>query len=286
VDLETLGECFKHVDLLKKVPAEAIREELNKGLSLSTREKYFDLLSSIGVFQVLIPEVEALSTCEQSPTHHPEGNVYQHVKLMLSFLELCDNSLELIWAVILHDIAKPHTFKRDEDTGKISNHGHAEEGEPIARNILNRLRFSSDFIDAVCWCVKNHMRFHHASEMRRNKLVRFVAHKHFPLCLKLHYLDCKGSNKDMTNYEFCKAAREEILAQNHPTKDHLPIRLINGADLIKIGYKTGAQLGAVLNQIREKQLNDEMDSKEQALEYAVEQLNGYNKGTSKENKES
>ena len=69
--------------------------------------------------------------------------------------------------VLLHDVGKPGTFRVAD---RIRFDGHVELGERIAREILNRLRFSNAEIDQVIALIANHMRFSHVHQMRESTL--------------------------------------------------------------------------------------------------------------------
>ncbi|NIV52012.1 MAG: HDIG domain-containing protein, partial [Gammaproteobacteria bacterium] len=77
---------------------------------------------------------------EQSPEHHPEGDVWTHTLLLLEKLPP-NPSVTLAMGALLHDIGKPATFERAPD--RIRFHGHVDKGVKIGRRICQRLRFSN-----------------------------------------------------------------------------------------------------------------------------------------------
>ncbi|HON09187.1 MAG TPA: CCA tRNA nucleotidyltransferase, partial [Verrucomicrobiota bacterium] len=85
----------------------------------------------------------------------------------------------------------------------------------------------------------------------------------FNIELELHRLDCLSSHGKLDIYEFLKDKM-----QNNTEISQLPKPLVNGEDLKKMGFVEGIELGKALNEIREKQLSDELTTREQALEYA------------------
>jgi len=76
-------------------------------------------------------------------------------------------------------------------------------------------------------------------------------------------VDCLGSNGKLDNYEFMLAKREEFA--NAPL---VPPRLVNGADLMQLGWPAGPELGRVLNDIQTLQLEGQLTTKEQAIAWA------------------
>ena len=230
------------------------------------------LLRDSGLLEQILPELAATVSCEQSPDYHPEGSVFEHIRLMLenmgqgwsSSFSLPENTLKrelqlLPWAVILHDIAKPVTAEHDATTGAIHFYGHEKIGAEMARAILNRLRFPKKQIDEIAACVLHHMQFKDVKQMRKATLRRLLLRPTFPPELELHRLDCLGSHGDLSHYEFLLEQAEEL-----KKKPAIRPPLLTGDDLIKLGMKPGPAMGALLNEIREKQLADELKTKRQA----------------------
>jgi len=224
------------------------------------------LLRDSGLLEQVLPELAATISCEQSPDYHPEGSVFEHIKLMLGKLSPDSNEL-LPWAVLLHDIAKPVTAERDATTGAIHFYGHEKVGAEMARAILNRLRFPKKQIDEVATAVLHHMQFKDVKQMRKATLRRLLLRETFPLELELHRLDCLGSHGDLELYEFLIQQAEEL-----EKKPAIRPPLLTGKDLIALGMKPGKELGAMLHEIREKQLSDELKTSRQAKAWVKRQI--------------
>jgi hypothetical protein len=107
--------------------------------------------------------------------------------------------------------------------------------------------------------VRQHMHFKDVKQMRKATLRRLLLRKTFPLELELHRLDCLGSHGDLGHYEF-------LLEQAAELRKKPAIRppLLQGRDLLVLGLKPGPALGALLAEIREKQLADELKTPRQA----------------------
>jgi tRNA nucleotidyltransferase/poly(A) polymerase len=216
------------------------------------------LLLESGLLPGVLPELVATLACEQSPDYHPEGTVFEHIRLMLDKMPP-GAPASLPWAVLLHDIAKPATAALDPATGKIHFYGHEKVGAALAERMLTRLRFPKKQIEEIVACVRQHMQFKDVKQMRRATLRRLLLRKTFPLELELHRLDCLGSHGDLGHYEFLVAQAAELKKKPaiHPP-------LLTGRDLLALGLKPGPALGALLAEIREKQLADELQTPRQA----------------------
>ena len=224
------------------------------------------LLRDSGLLEHILPELAATIHCEQSPDYHPEGSVFNHIRLMLEKMPVDADPL-LPWTVLLHDIAKPVTAERDLATGKIHFYGHEKVGADMAEKILQRLKFSNQQIEEIVTAVKYHMQFKDVRQMRKATLRRLLLRATFPLELELHRLDCLGSAGDLAHYHFLVAQAEEL--KNQPQL-HPP--LLTGNDLMKLGVQPGKELGALLHEIRERQLADELKTPDEARAWVKQML--------------
>jgi len=161
-----------------------------------------------------LPEVLALADCEQLGPYHAEGDVLTHTKLVVQNL-LENASPELIWAGILHDVAKPLTKSEKERNGEIINQfiGHEKIGAEIAYNITGRLGLSEAKREKIRWLVANHMRILSLPVMRPHKAISFVTHPNFPELLEILRGDIFGSRArtaagEEKNREMLKRAEE------------------------------------------------------------------------------
>jgi poly(A) polymerase len=270
LNFEIEAKTFAAIKLLapkiKLISAERIRDELLKLFRPPHAARGLVLLRESELLEPIWPELAATIDCEQSPDFHPEGSVFNHICLMLE--KLPANAHEsLPWAVLLHDIAKSVTAEKDLQTGAIHFYGHEKIGAEMARDILNRLRFPKKQIDEIVADVLHHMQFKDVKQMRKATLRRMLLRETFPLELELHKLDCLGSNGNLENYNFLVEQAEEL-------KKLPAIRppLLTGKDLIALGMKPGKELGALLHEIREKQLQDELKTPRQARAWVKRQI--------------
>jgi len=224
------------------------------------------LLLKSGLLPGVLPELVTTIACEQSPDFHPEGTVFEHIRLMLEKMP-SGAPASLPWAVILHDIAKPATAELDPATGKIHFYGHEKTGALLAERILTRLRFPKKQIEEIVACVRQHMQFKDVKQMRKATLRRLLLRETFPLELELHRLDCLGSHGALDHYEFLVQQAAEL--EKRPA---IRPPLLTGDDLIALGVKPGPEMGALLAEIREKQLSDELKTPRQARAWVKKRL--------------
>ena len=266
IEPHTFAAVKKLAPEITLISAERIRDELIKLFSPPQAARGLVLLRDSRLLAHILTELLATVACEQSPDFHPEGTVFEHIRLMLSKLP-ADAPPSLPWAVILHDIGKPATAERDDAAGAIHFYGHEKVGAAMAERILQRLRFPGKQIDEIVACVRNHMQFKDVRQMRKATLRRLLLRKTFPLELELHRLDCLGSHGSLDHYDY-------LLKQAAELEKQPAIRppLITGDDLIKLGMTPGPAMGRLLSEIREKQLADELKSPREAKAWAKKRL--------------
>ncbi len=112
--------------------------------------------------QPLPPEfdlIQRMKTTEQSPIHHPEGNVWNHTLLVVDEAakrrgeSKCPQAL--MWAALLHDIGKPNTTRIRR--GKITSYNHEKAGAALARRFLSGFGADQALTDRVCMLIRYHM---------------------------------------------------------------------------------------------------------------------------------
>jgi poly(A) polymerase len=260
IDDPTWKALIESADAINDISAERVREELVKIFLSPNRVRGWDLLDQSGLMCAVLPELDVMKGCLQPEQFHPEGDVFQHTRLMLGFLPE-EVSAPLVFAVLLHDVAKPVTATVDS-TGRIRFNEHDRIGATMTEAIMERLRFSRAEIDAAVEMVRQHMVFKDVPKMRVAKLKRFMARPTFEEELELHRVDCASSHQMMDNYEFLLRKREEFA--NEPI---IPPPLVRGDDLIAMGMKPGPQFGEILEAVETQQLEGAFKDRDQALEW-------------------
>lgn len=248
----------KHANEITQVSIERIGEELLKILHSRNFENSFKLLIDTGLLEQFLPEVKAMFGVEQPIDYHPEGCVGTHTLKALN--NLSENaSDELLMGVLLHDVGKPRCFKIAE---RIRFDGHDNVGAGMTEDILKRMKFSNDFVEHVKALVANHMKFMFVKKMRTSRLKRMIRLPKFEEHLALHRADCMSSHEDLENYNFVIQKMKEI-----PPEQIRPERIVTGHDLIAMGFVPGPLFKQILLEVEDKQLENEITTKDQALEF-------------------
>lgn len=256
IDPETWQAVKDKAHEISQVSPERVRDELVKIFTREHPEHGLQLLSESGLLQQILPEIEAMKGVEQPKDFHPEGDVFIHTRLLLEKLQ--NPSAVLALAALLHDVGKPPTLVIRE--GKPTFYEHAHVGADMTREIMKRLRFPNDEVDAVSECVENHMKFADVQKMRSGKLKQFMSRPIFETELELHRIDCMSCHGMLDNYHFLK--RKIVEFQKEELK---PKPWLNGHDVLAAGIPAGPKVKEILEEAYTLQLEAAFEKREDAI---------------------
>ena len=215
------------------------------------------LLDEVGMLKVILPEVSAMKGIKQPEEFHPEGDVWEHTMLMLKNMR--SPTPEMALGVLLHDVGKPPTFSIED---RIRFNNHCEIGARITEEIGERLRLSKKQVEHISELVLHHLRFKDVQKMRESKLKRFLRLPNFADHLELHRLDCLASHGNLNNLEFCKQKLLELKPEEIKPKP-----LINGHNLIAMGYKAGPFFKQILTVVEDAILEGQIRTHDDAVKF-------------------
>ena len=153
----TLEAAKKCAPLLAGISAERVRDELGKILMADVKYglppeesvlRGLHLMDELRLVDVILPELARCRGVAQSPRFH-RYPVLEHI---FRTVTMAKPDLTLRLGCLLHDAAKPVMLARNGNM-----HGHDVEGEPMAREMLRRLRFDNETVEAASWLVRYHM---------------------------------------------------------------------------------------------------------------------------------
>ena len=258
IEPATAAAIEAHAGLIGKISPERVRDELTTILTRENADAAFAALDSSGLLERVLPEVAAMKGVAQPPEFHPEGDVWTHVLAMLRINR--SPSPTLAWGVLLHDVGKPTTYT---ETDRIRFNGHDKAGAAMSLGICERLRIPKAQASRIRELVANHMRFMHVEKMRESRLKRFLREPYFEELLELHRVDCLASHGNLRTHEFCARKlgdlHEEALR---------PPRLLDGHELMAMGYPPGPKLGEILLAVEDEQLEGRISTGEEARDFA------------------
>lgn len=245
--------------LVAKVSAERIQQELRIILTDRDPAGALRLMDSLGLFDVVFPELTEMRGCEQPENYHPEGDVFVHTILTVEKLGPHPD-FELAMAALLHDAGKPEASRVG---GAKCFPRHCQLGREAARKVCRRLKLPKAETERIGWLVNRHLYFRDAHKMRPSTLKRLFAHPGFAQLAALHRADALASWGNLEAYEYVMARRREMSDEQVE-----PPPLVTGADLIAMGYLPGPAFAPVLEAVRTAQLDGDVVTPEAARDLA------------------
>ena len=263
VDPATLAAVASLAPTITTIAWERIGDEVVKILLEGGARRGFEMLESTGLLGAVLPEVAEMRRVEQSPDHHPEGDVLTHTLLCLERIEPGRHAEHVALALLLHDVEKRSCAERRPD-GRITFHGHCERGAETARAIVRRLRRSGDVEERVAWLVARHLSHLDAPRMRVATLRRFLGEPGIDDLLEVIRIDALSGSGDLAPWDFCRRSRESL-----PGRAALPDPLLRGRDLLSLGYRPGPRLGEILDRAFDAQLEGELGDASEARAWTL-----------------
>jgi poly(A) polymerase len=300
-ELETFIERDMH--LLSHVSPERIRDELFKIFSYPNSIIPLRRMGKMGVFRVILPELESTKGVEQNGWHHLD--VFEHTLTSLEEFEALVNRppplphwgkiekflsgkisgsrtfLEAFkFGCLLHDLGKPHCKKIQDEQNRIVFHGHEMVGADLAVAICDRLRLSNAEHSLLGKVVKNHMR---PGVMVQNGLNDRRLFRYFletgrdGVGIALLSLADRKSARGVQSEENLDEFEQgifQILANFYEQLEYVPkAPLITGDDLIKrFQLAPGPIFKDLLFETKEAQHLGQITTKEQAFEFITRRL--------------
>ncbi len=167
--------------------------------------------------------------------------------------------MEVRIAALLHDIGKPRSRRYSEDKKDYTFYGHEVIGAKIAKDVLERLKFSRVTIENVTKLVRWHMFFSDTNQITHSAVRRIVANvgkEHIWDLMNLRVCDRVGTGRPKEDpYRLRKyiAMIEEVL------RDPITVSMlkIDGAGIMStLNITAGPKIGFMLNILLEEVLEN------------------------------
>jgi len=240
--------------LIATISAERMADEFTKLFVLARKPSIgIELLRETGVLQHVWPELLEGVGVEQNQWH--AYDCYRHTLATLDASPPGDLVVRL--AALLHDVGKPRT--------KDGPHfyRHEQVGADMAREMLERLRFSNDVVERVTHLVRQHMYVGdpELSDPALRRLIRRIGPENLDRQFAVRAADIAGSGlpkRDDSNERFQARAHAEVARK--PAFSVADLR-IGGSDVIAAmirkglappGFAGDARVGEALRQLFEQ----------------------------------
>ena len=139
---ETFEAIQRNAYRLEIISSERIVEELNKILHCLRPSRGIKMLDESGLLDKFLPELINLKGVEKVNGRAHKDN-YLHTLEVVDNIAMSSTNVWLVWAALLHDIAKPVTKRWDPEIGW-TFHGHEVVGTKMVYRIFQRLHMPTN----------------------------------------------------------------------------------------------------------------------------------------------
>lgn len=166
----TLMKMLVESGELNALTPERVWKETSRALMERHANVYFEVLRECGALKILFPEIDSLFGIPQRREYHPEIDCGIHT--LMSLQQACrqNYSLDVRFAVLLHDLGKALT-----PTDELPRHiMHEERGVKPVTDVCERLRVptvTKQLALAVC---KEHLKCHQAFNLKAGTIWRLL----------------------------------------------------------------------------------------------------------------
>ncbi|HUL37902.1 MAG TPA: HD domain-containing protein [Thermodesulfobacteriota bacterium] len=289
MDENLITEISSKKEQIRKIPGERIKAELDRILFSSCAFAGIKSLYESTLLLTLFPEFGELENLGQGGYHHL--NVLPHILLVIekvswavewvasrgmkiSFAE--EDWLALYYAVLFHDIGKQETYSEDEK-GRVHFYFHESHSCQRAEEIMERLRFSNQLKNRILHLILHHMRILNlpggTKEGALKRLVNQMGED--TSLLILHTLADKEASRGILSIQIDEVVESHCvrIMELFREKDLIhPSPLINGQDVMALGYSPGPRVGQILDFLRQKQVEGDIKNREEALRMLKEEF--------------
>jgi tRNA nucleotidyltransferase (CCA-adding enzyme) len=262
---------------LDDLPPERVWAEVEKLLLAAERPSIgLALALDLGIVDTLLPELKPLGGCEQEPDWHPEGDVWTHTLMVVDKARDLNSDLPrpqliaVMLGAICHDLGKPATTAIID--GRIRSMNHEEAGVEPTLRLLDRLRVHAiegfDVRSQVVGLVAHHLKpgmFYKAAQVGDGAFRRLAQKVDLELLARLARADCLGrtGNFDCSAMDWFLQRARSLGVEHRP-----PAPLLQGRHLLALGLSPGPQVGVILKQVYERQLDGEVSTVDEAIDEA------------------
>lgn len=253
IEGKTWMEISKDAVLIKEISAERVRDELLKILASEHTFEGINMLKNSGILQFIMPELlEGIGVSQARPGRHHTADVYDHNLLTLKHSPTTDPIVR--FAALLHDIGKPRVKAEDEERLVIF-HNHEVVSTKMAKEILDRLKFSKKDREKVIGLIRWHMFTvdEHITDAAVRRFIRRVGADKVQDIIDLRIGDRLGSGTATAESWRLKLFKKRVADEFKPRPFSIEDMAVNGNDVMKeLNIPPGKRVGEILQKLFEE----------------------------------
>lgn len=170
VEADTLKAMQQLKGELLTLSKERVFTEFRKALASSSPSLFFETLKQANVLEVHFTEIANLIGQMQPEKYHPEGDAYNHTRIVVDNAAKLTDNLAIRFSCLVHDLGKGTTPK-----DMLPHHyGHDEKGIKLVQTLSNRIGVPNSWRKCGKTAAKWHMKGGIFDQMTPKKQVEFI----------------------------------------------------------------------------------------------------------------
>lgn len=242
---------------VKLVSAERIAQELQKMLTSPRRRRAIELAGETGLLAAILPEL----TPPANPESHSDGTSWLQTLLALERLQIA--RFETAFAMLLRQLPASPTHQDPRTAPRTA--GGEESG--TVRGVCRRLKLSNEQTELIGWLVASQRDAEGMERAEPWRWKRFLQQPHVGELLRFLSVLRSATGEDPTSVDYLADLRHRLTAE-----EINPPLLVSGDDLKSAGLRPGPRFRELLDAVRNAQLNGEVETREQALQWLQRNL--------------
>ncbi len=142
IDKKCYDSIVRQKDRISIVSQERITAEILKILSSPKPSTGLVILQDTGLLELVFQEIDVMYGIDQTPEWHHK-DIFFHTMQVVDNAAKLTEKMEIRFAALVHDIAKPTTRRVDKKKG-YTFHGHDAVGEKILDKVIHRMKLSNN----------------------------------------------------------------------------------------------------------------------------------------------
>ncbi len=273
IESECIESIKRQSERISIVSWERIRDEFIKILQTDRPSIGLTILQDTGIMKIVFPEIDKMYGIDQTAEWHHK-DIFTHTLQVVDNAARLSNKMEIRFAALVHDIAKPNTRRIDKTKG-YTFHGHDAVGERMIKKVATRLRLSNKLKKYLEKLTLLHLRpISLVKDIVTDSAVRrlmVAAGEDLNDLMILCRADITTKNpnkisKYLKNFENVEKKMVSVLKKDDMKKFQSPIKGREIMTLFKIGE--GKQIGIIKKSIEEAILDGKIENDyDEALAY-------------------
>lgn len=272
IEMNTRRAITKLAGGLESIAKERVRDELVKIVMTPNAAKGIILLEELDLLRYVLPELREGIGVGQNKHHI--YTVFEHNVRALDYTARENYSLAVRMAALLHDVGKPKAKAGDGPDSTFYQHEYI--GAKMALRMLDRLRFSREFVEQVAHLVRSHMFYYDTGVISAAGVRRFVVRvgpENIDDLLKVREADRIGSGvKKAMPYRL----RHLLFMIEKVKRDPLSPKMLalRGDDLMALlDLPQSRRVGWILNALMQEVIEDPEKNDKKYLTKRAKELN-------------